>query len=816
MSVMIFPMAFMANTFAIMLLMIGLALFGKPALAADFGLIHGATVALFYSFSGNARSLILGASSEIYAADILRVRLFMVLPLGALAFMLCIGVVDGGWLFVLLLIVRRAAEWLAEIFLSQKEVDRHGTGALRFLLLQGGCSGVLLLVLLGGEGALSAPVMLIWAASPLLGCLDWSLLHHSLGRGRPVLKSIRALLPHFGSTLVIGVSVYVFRLFILLVAGKEVAGDLFSAFALGGILGAVFSQALGPTMVRQEYGAGRPGRLRRLFDLLMLGTLLAGLLLVGLVWKVPELFEWTGKAQLFWLAVGCSLIGGVVMVLAQRIRLRILQGGSGKDVFGSDILANLLLIAAVPLFYYGAGTSFLAVLYLFGAVLSLMFYSSESKGLFFRGSGMFGVERQRVLEGIMFLLFAPVFMQISNGLYVEQSSYFNSGGSLRLLPIPISVVACYTAIVIFGGYVRARYALLIVFLSFVGMLISSILLVSSQQGYEVAKLILLIQYVLPMFALVLGQQFGSSEYGVNVIAKLLLWVLLIAVPLQLIATLSKGMSYLSPSLFVFSIYQHLQYVPVLFAGFFLVALFALWEQAQMRRWLLLLSALMGIYAALSVSILTMALLLVGVLCFALRSLVFKVAGGRAVLAACMVVGGVVGGIFYIANASILGDKFGVVSELGVVSDLSVAEGGPVNLQERMVYWRYYLEGITESSRSLLLGHAYAPDRNSYPSAHNYYIDFVYNFGLLALLPLLGLLGWTIYRVLRDFSFLWRKPALLGLAGVVAFLLLADNGLKVGMRQPYPGIITFFFWGLLLASLSGLSKREDLPSADAHK
>lgn len=67
-----------------------------------------------------------------------------------------------------------------------------------------------------------------------------------------LLASIRLLLPHFGSTAVIGVSVYVFRLFILLVADKQVAGDLFSAFALGGILGAVFSQALGPTMVRHE------------------------------------------------------------------------------------------------------------------------------------------------------------------------------------------------------------------------------------------------------------------------------------------------------------------------------------------------------------------------------------------------------------------------------------------------------------------------------------------------------------------------------------------------------------------------------------
>jgi hypothetical protein len=40
---------------------------------------------------------------------------------------------------------------------------------------------------------------------------------------------------------------------------------------------------------------------------------------------------------------------------------------------------------------------------------------------------------------------------------------------------------------------------------------------------------------------------------------------------------------------------------------------------------------------------------------------------------------------------------------------------------------------------------------------------------------------------------------LGVVGVVLFFLLADNMLKVGMRQPYPGIITFFLWGIVISA-----------------
>lgn len=183
MRVLVFPVAFMANAFAMLVVMIGLSLFGNPALAADFGLIHGATVALFYSFSGNARSLILSESSAVDAAGVLQLRMIMLLPLGTLAWLLCAGVVDSDWLLVLLLLVRRAAEWLAEIFLSEHELRHQERSALLFFAVQGALSLMLLLVLLRG-GPLSTPITLLWALSPLLGGMSSGLLFvRALRRG---------------------------------------------------------------------------------------------------------------------------------------------------------------------------------------------------------------------------------------------------------------------------------------------------------------------------------------------------------------------------------------------------------------------------------------------------------------------------------------------------------------------------------------------------------------------------------------------------------------------------------------------------------
>lgn len=401
---------------------------------------------------------------------------------------------------------------------------------------------------------------------------------------------------------------------------------------------------------------------------------------------------------------------------------------------------------------------------------------------------MFRFSRSHWVLILIVLIFLPIFFQISNGLYVEQGSMFNSCGDFLLLPIPLSVLVFGVGILLLGDFKNVQFASLFIVISIFFMLLTSAVLDLDLFSHS-NKLTLAVQYLVPMFALVLGQQIGRDRDVFSRLGIALFGVVSLVVVVQLFSTLLKGMSYLSPSLFLFSIYQHLQYVPVLMAGAFLIAMFSLWDSRSLRPWLLLLSALMGLYASLSISMLTVALLIAGVCSFALHRWLTGSGGACAVLAAALALLGVWFGLFCLADDYMLGEKFGAATG-----------GAPVNVKARVVYWDYYLVGITESFGSLLLGHSAPPGRDSYPSAHNYYLDFIYNFGLVAFLPLLVLIGWTIFQVARRFLDLWRHPAMLALAGVLFFLLLADNNLKVGMRQPYPGIITFFLWGVLLAWL----------------
>jgi len=415
------------------------------------------------------------------------------------------------------------------------------------------------------------------------------------------------------------------------------------------------------------------------------------------------------------------------------------------------------------------------------------------------------------------------------------------------LPIPVSVLACYFGILLLGTYKRAFISFSFIFLTCVLMMMSAIILTQGQPAEQQAKFILLIQFILPMIALVLGQVFEPLKIGNDsaICAKAFFWVLLTVVPIQLFFTWDLALGYLSPRVGFFSIYQYLQYVPVIFVSAYLISVFNLWSEFKYKVLIVGFCPFMAIYSAASLSMLALLLLLCGLLAFAL----YKVKNEKLPLAVFLLT--LICAIGYLQLAKdkpMVSHKFGLIIHLfhyiayagnsGVHSAEKVVSAGGVtkdqyahetsgvpeiaqvpaavtqsteglpNFVARSAYWQYYADKVTTNVETFLLGIAEPPKRSQYPSAHNYYLDFIYNFGMLALLPMLCLIAYTILMIARNARTIWHSPSLLGLCIVVLFILIVDNTLKVGLRQPYPAIFTFFLWGLLLTKLSTLTNRKN--------
>lgn len=574
----IFPASYLSSQLSMTGLLVALGLCGNPQLAADVGIVQGAALALFFAFSGNARNLILKTDRAVPTRFLLMARLLLTVPVGIAVYYL--GSVLGGvaWDITLILVLRKAVEWLAEIHLSEAERDQDIAFARKHLAVQSG-----LLIVTAVWAILELPgvmlVLIAWALAPLIISLPHLLGLLSGARAKDIPKGM--LLPHLGSTAVMGIGVYVFRLTLLLLVDRATAGNLFTAFAIGGTFGSIFAMGLGPSLVLHEQKTGQ-GRLPAWLRNGLILTSAAGFLISLSTHLIPDLNVLLGKEVLFWYAVGFSLIGGSVMVMAQRQRLRDLQHGTDDDVFAPDVLVNILIVAVVPFIYYIFGLYGLSWLYLFNASVALVFYwlADVRRTAVGRAVQRHGNILRAVLAAF---LVVPIFVNLETGLFRSTSFIYDSGGVLDKLPLPLSVFACYAGIALLGNYRRANLGLTMIFGSFVLMVLSTVTMTYSNDNAEQTKLILLMQYILPMFALVLGMMFEDRRRNEKITEKMMLVVIAVIIPLQLLATWAQGYVLLSPHFYLFSIYQHLQYVPVIVVGCFLIALYSLWDLSNWRR-----------------------------------------------------------------------------------------------------------------------------------------------------------------------------------------------------------------------------------------
>ena len=87
-----------------------------------------------------------------------------------------------------------------------------------------------------------------------------------------------------------------------------------------------------------------------------------------------------------------------------------------------------------------------------------------------------------------------------------------------------------------------------------------------------------------------------------------------------------------------------------------------------------------------------------------------------------------------------------------------------------------------------------------PGIFNYYLDFIYNFGFLSLLPLIILIYLTIkfsYDLKNQINFNFENTLFFSL---FLYMVFIDSNLRVAFKQPYAGVILYFYWGLYISKI----------------
>jgi hypothetical protein len=798
MNIYIFSSAILLNSFSMTALMLVCGLAGAPGLTADIAVVQGATLALFYAFSANARNVIFADPTGAVTHVLLRARLALMAPLAAACLVLGSLVGSVNPLLAIVLILRRCSEWVGEISLSDQEVQNHVRPAAFAVIAE--CSTFVLAVFLIFVMNVEPVAAIVpWSLAPLVPVVTGRIrrlqgpvsLMHNLGR----------ITPNVGSTSIIGITVYVFRLSIILVVGRAVAGDLFTAFAIGSLLSTLYSTSIGPSLVLREHAQGGKNISSWIVGLVCPALFLAGVFVTIISMAYPETATWLRKGHPFWTAVGLSLSGGAVMMAALHRRILMLQDEMNIELFGADVLSNVLIAVSVPYFYYILGARSLEGLYCFNAVLTLCFYWGTRKTALNAAVG------KVKLFGIAALVALPVFFQLGGNIFASPAFIFDTGRALNQLPIPVSVFALVGGTIILGRFRDINRSLTVFFLTAIFMVLASLIVQDAEA--QAARLILMAQYLLPVLALVLGDMYGAASQNYE-FEKTCFIVICVLAPLQLFCSWAQGLFILTPYLYVFSIYQHLTYVPVIFMTIYGSALICLWDSTA--KWRSLVACMMPVaclYAAASFSFEAELILFVMTVGGALFVCKRKMPSRRImirVIAIAFLAGAsyaaLIGNPGLTRDSAILGNALKASHEKYDLARVS----SPGTLGDRIEQWRFYGKGVLSGTREFFFGHHVYPDRSVHPSAYNYYLDLLYHFGFLSLVPLLVLLGYSAFLAYRFRTGLVLNASLLAsvLASFVIFGI--DNSFKVGLRQPYPGIFGFFVLGLLQARLTRASSR----------
>ncbi|MES2211600.1 MAG: hypothetical protein V4490_00425, partial [Pseudomonadota bacterium] len=309
-------------------------------------------------------------------------------------------------------------------------------------------------------------------------------------------------------------------------------------------------------------------------------------------------------------------------------------------------------------------------------------------------------------------IFLPVFFQLSGGLYFDLKVLADSNGILQKLPLPISTITCAIALLcLIRRIPNARAALYLVFGTLVLGLIS-VLAGSDGVTLPQRKLMMLVQVLLPMAGLILGQLLDDEN---KTIAKAFLTVLFFVVPLQLFATKMQDLDILSHHLYIFSIYQHRQFVTLIFVCAFAYSLISLWDEYKV--WLAFLIILMFFYVARSFSFLTILGYGFLILGFAVNRLLASRLNAKLILSFSMAFA-----VVALVAGSYLGKIDGYrVSDLFLGKFSSVINGNiPANVQERFDDWKRFGGGIFDSQKTVVAGHPEPMPREIRSSPHNWY------------------------------------------------------------------------------------------------
>ena len=360
------------NLFLPTLILIISSLFKQYSLAAELGILIGINIIFTQIFSANLRSIIISKNStnNIYSHIIFRsVVVFFALLVNFIIFYNYNFIYFEVLLQITILIL---IQWQCEIILTYYEIKNYKKKFLEYLFV---CFIFSLLII--GSFIFQYNFLLILIFFNILFLLFLIIGIFQVDRKFNSIKKIFLNViksKAFFSSLTISLSNLVWRLLILSLCGKTLAGIYFASFAIGSLPGTLFNNSFGPTMLKKNLKI-------KYLDIFKFCSYLAitFLMLVCLYHKDKIFFD-NQFTQLFGTSI--SLVGSIFMIKGQYYRQFIIQKTNYKStLFNYDIIYSLIICLIVPFLFLIGGIKLIIISFLISSLISFAIYKLIYKNL---------------------------------------------------------------------------------------------------------------------------------------------------------------------------------------------------------------------------------------------------------------------------------------------------------------------------------------------------------------------------------------------------------------------------------------------------
>ena len=433
---------------------------------------------------------------------------------------------------------------------------------------------------------------------------------------------------------------------------------------------------------------------------------------------------------------------------------------------------GLSIILIVPLIYVLNNPNYFVFSFFISGLLSFFIFNLSKR-----------LNNEKIISILIFLIPIPIFFSIFDGNKNFLFKFLNE----ELIPknlfeisvhLPIScLVLPFLLVALLNNQKNISNTIYFVTLSFFIALTS----LTYTDRINFFNFVNLLQFYIPLIAIVCGEIIGSNEKLNSKFMKYFFIVVSIVMLLQIIFTIFYETNSLNPNIFLFYIYQSEQY-----SSLAIILIFFIFIQRQIIKYQSIYSYkiylpffLLLLYVYLSKNLLIYLYL-----------------------------------IFYISFLAIIIKKYLVPKIIFVAISLfllyysydKITFDIDTFLKYKINYYQtYYLE-ITKNINNFLFGsNAVGELYNNISGIFNYYLDFIYNFGFLAITPLFALIFLTIRNTYKTRKLLILDKYNLSLFLIILIILFIDSFLKVSLKQPYIGIIIYFIWGVYYSRIKNLNK-----------